>query len=158
MRKNKFFAYSFMINKEGAYAEENSCSGIPYSDRKDFNSQIEKCIGETQMSTYLSQITTDIYDLAKPIISAHMIKRFPNQICISKEMVQLYSDNYPTNEGEIVVRSKVVKFSCVSIPSENAFSLERRALEGENLQAELINMPVKFTSHEHEPEKFNLEQ
>ena len=110
------------------------------------------------MSTSLSQITTDIYDLAKPIISAHMIKRFPNQICISKEMVQLYSDNYPTNEEEIVVRSKLVKFSCVSIPSENAFSLERRALEGENLQAELINMPVKFISHEHEPEKFNLEQ
>ena len=167
MKKNRFVAYSYMLNKDGSDREERQCSGIPSADREEYNRENQECIKKEEIITPLRNIVRRLYSLASPKVSVHLVKKQANQLCISREKIQICAprtQNHPAatknfREGNVPVevQPRLVEFSCVPLPSQKAFSLERRAKRGDNLQAELSRLPVHFTTNEYEAVLCNVE-
>lgn len=163
LKKDKHFAYSYMLNKDGVSSnDEGQCSGIPYSDREEFKKEIKKCAKtDEELPTPVVEIARDMFKLAKPKVSTHLVKKLANRLCVSREMIQLLA-RHPSSKIDsdktIVVRPRIIEFSCVGIPSWKAYSLEHRANRGENLQAELRNLPIHLSTIEYEPEVCLLEE
>jgi len=159
MKKNHFFAYSYMLHKEGSDSDHQHCSGIPSVDRDEYRRESQECIKKEEIFTPLEGIYRRLHTLANPTVSVHLVKKQANQVCISRERVNICSPktqshpiekNYLEGNKPVEVRPKNVKFSCVDLPSQKAFSLERRAKHGDNLQAELNKLPVHFSTTEYE--------
>ncbi len=166
MKKNRFFAYSYMLNKEGSSSEGHQCTGIPHEDREEYNRESQQCIKKEEILTPLKNVYHRLFTLANPTVSVHLVKKQANQICVSRQKVKLCSPR--TQEEPIAktylqgnipaeVKPRNVEFSCVPLPSQKAFSLERRAKRGDNLQAELQRLPVHFSHTEYEPVLCNVE-
>ena len=167
MKKNHFFAYSYMLNKEGSDSDDQQCSGIPSVDREEYRRESQDCIRKEEIFTPLEGIYRKLYILANPTVSVHLVKKQANQVCISRERVNICSPktqshplnkNYLEGNKPVEVRPKNVQFSCVDLPSQKAFSLERRAKHGDNLQAELNKLPVHFTTTEYEAVLCNVDK
>ena len=167
MKKNHFFAYSYMLNKEGSDSDDQQCSGIPSVDREEYRRESQDCIRKEEIFTPLEGIYRKLYTLANPTVSVHLVKKQANQVCISRERVNICSPktqshplkkNYLEGNKPVEVRPKNVQFSCVDLPSQKAFSLERRAKHGDNLQAELNKLPVHFTTTEYEAVLCNVDK
>lgn len=69
---------------------------------------------------------------------------------MTKEETQQRDDHGDVDA--MVVRPKIIGFSCVDSPSDVATSLERRANQGEDLQVELQKLTIDFTTVEYEPD------
>jgi hypothetical protein len=160
MKKDRYFAYSYMLNKEGSSSHDEQCSGIPHSDREEYRRESQECIKKEEIFTPLSGIYRRLYALGNPTTSVHLVKKQANQVCISREKVNIcprktHSVPAPKTflQGSmpVQVKPKTVEFSCLDRPSQKAFSLERRAKRGDNLQAELHKLAVHFTTTEYEP-------
>ena len=167
MNEDRFAAYSYMLNKQGSNSEEQQCSGIPREDREEFHRQIQKCIKQEEIITPLKGIYRRLNTLANPTVSVHLIKKQANQLCVSRQRVNVCPRNNQALpivkkhlQGNIPaeVRPRNVEFTCVDLPSQKAFSLERRAKRGDNLQAELNRLPVHFSTTEYEPVLCNQKQ
>jgi hypothetical protein len=166
MKKNRFFAYSYMLNKDGSKHEERQCSGIPSVDREEYNRESQECIKKEEIITPLKNIARRLYNIASPKVSIHLVKKQANQLCVSREKIQICAPRTQTHpatktyrEGNVPVevQPRLVEFSCVPLPSQKAFSLERRANRGDNLQAELSRLPVHFSTNEYEAVLCNVE-
>ena len=166
MKKEKHFAYSYMLNKEGSSSEGQRCSGIPTEDREEFQRESQQCIKKEEIRTPLMNIYHRLYSLANPTVSVHLVKRQANQVCVSRQRVKVCQQlpqqqqqlqEQPMNKRFLQgnqpaeVRQRNVDFTCLDLPSQKAFNLERRAKRGDNLQAELLKLPVHFSSTEYEP-------
>ena len=170
MRKSKLVAYSYMLDKEGSQERESEqCSGIPKEDRDEYKREVEKCIKKEEIITPLKNVYRRLQQLANPTTIVHLIKKQANQVCISRERINICNQHQqqqhqPQQEQQVPenkrflqgnipaeVRPRNVQFSCVDLPSQKAFSLERRARRGDNLQVELHKLPVHFTTVEYEP-------
>ena len=162
MENNRFFAYSYMINKEGSDSHNHQCSGIPSAERREFENKAQKtCVKKEEIFTPLNGVVRQLQTLANPLVSVHLIKKQANQLCVSRQMVKICSSKKSQDEQQVArnflegnqpveVKPRLVEFSCVDLPSQKAFSLERRAKRGENLQAELNRLPIHFTNTEYE--------
>ena len=166
MKENRFFAYSYMLNKDGSDSEDRKCSGIPSVDREEYNRESQECIKKEEIITPLRNIVRRLYTLANPKVSVHLVKKQANQLCVSREKIQICAPRTQAHpapkthrEGNVPVevQPRLVEFSCVPLPSQKAFSLERRAKRGDNLQAELARLPVHFTTNEYEAALCNVE-
>ncbi len=162
MKKDKHFAYSYMLNKEGSSSEGQQCSGIPSEDREEFNRETQQCIKREEIPTRLMNIYRRLYSLANPTVSVHLVKRQLNQICISRQRVKVcpvqsqlqnqdQTKNYLQGSQPAEVKQRNIQFTCLDLPSQKAFNLERRAKRGDNLQSELHRLPVHFAATEYEP-------
>ena len=112
--------------------------------------------------THLGDVLEQLTNLAKPTTSVHIVKRKSDRICISRERVQVFSNHPPTrtmrNDVTEVVRPKTVEYSCIPMTNQNAFTMESRAFSGENLETELSNLPIHFSTTEYEPEECYIEK
>jgi hypothetical protein len=167
MKKDHFFAYSYMLNKEESNSDDRQCSGIPHEDREEYKRESQQCIKKEEIFTPLRNIYHRLYTLANPTVSVHLVKKQANQLCVSRQKVKLCSPKtqdepiaktYLQGNIPVEVKPKLVEFSCVPLPSQKAFSLERRAKRGDNLQAELHKLPVHFSQTEYEPVLCNVEK
>ena len=91
MKKNQFFAYSYMLNNEGSQSGEEQCSGIPHSDREEYRRESEQCIKKEEIMTPLKEVYHRLNMLASPIVSVHVIKKQANQLCVSREKINICS-------------------------------------------------------------------
>jgi hypothetical protein len=159
MKKERFAAYTYLLKEESSSSENEQCSGIPSRDREEFEEERKVCIKKREIITPLENVYQRLYKLAKPFVSVHLIEKQVNQLCISREKVKICSrktlvEPVPTTYLEglkpVEVKPRLVEYSCIPLPSQKAFSMERRAKGGENLQAELYRLPVHFTKTEYE--------
>lgn len=154
MKKDSHFAYSYMI-------ENAQCSGIPQPERALFEEDQRECIKKRDIITPLRSIERRLQQLALPLVSVHMVEKQENQVCISRQRVKVCAHKsqeqaisnklYLDGQKPVELQQRLVDYTCVALPSQKAFSLERRAKAGENLQAELQDRPVHFSKMEYEP-------
>jgi len=161
LHKERFAAYSYILDKEtGSSSQNEVCSGIPSQDREEYRQKSEECVKQREIPTRLEDIYQRLYQLAQPTISVHLVEKQTGQLCISREKVKIcarktlqkeVATTYLEGIKPVQVKARLVEYSCVDLPSQKAFSLERRAKGGDNLQAELSRLPVHFTRTEYEP-------
>merc|ERR1712112_487879 len=70
-----------------------------------------------------------------------------NKVCISKEKVKTCGG--ASSQGGMT--QKTMKFACIAAPSTKAQTLEKRAMAGESLGAELTVFSTAYTKMEAEP-------
>ena len=158
----RYFAYSYMLNKDGSQSENQQCSGIPREDREEFNREMQQCIKKEEIPTPLMNIYRRLYSLADPTVSVHLVKRQANQICISRQRVkvcpqqqqqqqQQQTKSFLQGNQPVEIKQRQIEFTCLDLPSQKGFNLERRARRGDNLQSEIRKLPVHFATTEYEP-------
>ena len=91
MKKDKFAAYSYMIN-------ERQCNGIPSEDREEYERQIRKCVKKEEIKTPLENVYDRLQQLSKPTTSVHLVKKQANQICISRERINVCPQQQKNNQ------------------------------------------------------------
>merc|ERR1712040_31787 len=138
-------ALSFMLNKSGAKAGFERCSGLPADLKEEFVREATKCPREVIIPTPVSKLYEDISFLNRPTGMMHIVDKQSNQLCISKHMVK------PCLSKPISIKQKSVEFVCIPKPSIKARSIEKRALSGESLFQEISQLPTIFRRVEFEP-------
>merc|ERR1712219_39616 len=148
-------ALSFMLNKSGAQAGFERCSGLPADLKDEFVRESTKCPREVIIPTPVSKLYEHIslghygcympgyscdYDWADkrswyPTGMKHIVDKQSNQLCISKQMVKTCLSK------PLSIKKKSVEFACIPQPSVKASSLQKRALSGESLQ-EISQLPT----------------
>jgi len=160
MEKDSHVAYSYMVRKQSSSQEARQCSGIPSHVRSQVERQEQECVKKQELWTRLETVYHNLWKMAKPSISVHLVEKQVNAVCISRQKVKICSQKtlekqVPTTYLEglqpLEVRSKLVEYSCVQLPSPKGYSLEKRAKGGENLFNELEKLPVMFSRVEYEP-------
>jgi len=138
-------ALSFMLNKSGAEAGFERCSGLPAVLKEEFVRESTKCPREVIIPTPVSKLYERISVLNIPNGMKHIVDKQSNQLCISKQMVKTCLSK------PISIKQKSVEFVCIPQPSIKARSLEKRALSGESLFQEISQLPTIFRRVEFEP-------
>merc|ERR1712136_251128 len=122
-------ALSFMLNKSGAQAGFERCSGLPAALKEEFVRESTKCPREVIIPTPVSKLYEHIslggkyncqnYDCGPErwLGMKHIVDKQSNQLCVSKQMVK----------------------TC---------SLQKRALSGESLLQEISQLPTVFRREE----------
>merc|ERR1712055_1281554 len=120
--KPKLAAMSYMLNKNGnAYPS----AGVPQSDRAEFMAQLHQCARERVVPTPIVPVFERVRTLAMPLVSAHKVEKQMNRVCISKEKIKISGG--------------------VAGASSQAQTLEKRAMAGESLGAELTGLSTAYT-------------
>merc|ERR1712055_318202 len=138
-------ALSFMLNKSGAQAGFERCSGLPAALKEEFVRESTKCPREVIIPTPVSKLYEHISGLSIPTGMKHIVDKQANQLCVSKQMVKTCLSK------PVSIKQKSVEFACVPQPSVLARSLEKRALSGEVLFQEISQLPTVFRKVEFEP-------
>merc|ERR1712055_472763 len=138
-------ALSFMLNKSGAQAGFERCSGLPVALKEEFVRESTKCPREVIIPTPVSKLYEHISGLSIPTGMMHIVDKQANQLCVSKQMVKTCLSK------PVSIKQKSVEFACVPQPSVLARSLEKRALSGEVLFQEISQLPTVFRKVEFEP-------
>merc|ERR1711972_461058 len=138
-------ALSFMLNKSGAEAGFERCSGLPAVLKEEFVRELTKCPREVIIPTPVSKLYERISVLNIPNGMKHIVDKQSNQLCISKQMVKTCLSK------PISIKQKSVEFVCIPKPSIKARSIEKRALSGESLFQEISQLPTIFRRVEFEP-------
>merc|ERR1719402_1285697 len=149
--KPKLAAMSYMLNKNGnAYPS----AGVPQSDRAEFLAQIHQCARERVVPTPIVPVFERVRTLVMPLVSAHKVEKQMNRVCISKEKIKVSGGGAgASSQGSMP--QKLVKFACVAAPSVQAQTLEKRAMAGESLGAELTGLSTAYTKMVSEPMNFD---
>merc|ERR1712168_527941 len=161
-------ALSFMLNKSGAQAGFERCSGLPAALKEEFVRESTKCPSEVIIPTPVSELYEHIFlggkwdepwgepwgeewlnedtsVLGIPPVMKHKVDKQSNQLCVSKQMVNRCPKSKPLS-----IRKKSVEFAYIAQPSVKAGSLEERALSGESLLQEITQLPTTFRREEYE--------
>merc|ERR1719175_581844 len=138
-------ALSFMLNKSGAKAGFERCSGLPATLKEEFVRESTKCPREVMIPTPVTKLYEHISVLNVPAGMKHIVDKQSNQLCVSKQIVKTCLSK------PLSIKQKSVEFSCVSHPSMLSRSLEKRALAGESLIQEIGQLPTVFRKVEFEP-------
>ena len=141
-------AVSYILNKSGAQAGEIAprCEGIPTKYRDEYKQDVQKCLKEKAIPSPMKKILSMLPAISKPVINTHVVMKQSRELCVSKQMVKLCQNSHPVKMAQ-----KVVDLVCVPYPSEEAESLEKRALAGQSLISELSMKPVSLRKVEFEP-------
>merc|ERR1711862_469831 len=117
-------ALSFMLNKSGAQAGFERCSGLPAALKEEFVRESTKCPREVIIPTPVSKLHGHISALNIPMKPGmkHIVDKQSNQLCVSKQMVKSCLSK------PVSIKKKSVEFACIPQPSVKASSLEKRAL------------------------------
>merc|ERR1711872_1066043 len=129
-------ALSFILNKSGSAPGFVHCAGIPSTLKTEFVREVTKCSREVIVPSPVSKLYKRISVLTKPTGMMHIVEKQSTKICISKPLS---------------IKQKSVEFVCVPKPSVLARSLEKRAMSGESLFAEISQLPTVFRKVEFEP-------
>merc|ERR1719385_285362 len=147
-------ALSFMLNKSGAQAEFERCSGLPAALKEEFVRESTKCPREVIIPTPVSKLYEHIslggkyncqnYDCGPErwLGMKHIVDKQSNQLCVSKQMVKTCLSK------PVSIKKKSVEFACIPQPSVKASSLQKRALSGESLLQEISQLPPVFRREE----------
>merc|ERR1711972_827453 len=138
-------ALSFMLNKSGAQAGFERCSGLPAALKEEFVLESTKCSREVIIPTPVTKLYEHISVLNIPAGMKHIVDKQSNQVCVSKQMVKTCLSK------PLSIKQKSVEFACIPHPSIKARSLEKRALSGESLFQEISQLPTIFRRVEFEP-------
>merc|ERR1712219_105798 len=138
-------ALSFMLNKSGAKAGFERCSGLPATLKEEFVRESTKCPREVMIPTPVTKLYEHISVLNQPAGMKHIVEKQPTKVCISKQMVKTCLSK------PLSIKQRSVEFACLPWPSVQARSLEKRALAGEVLIRELSQLPTVFRKVEFEP-------
>ena len=157
--KPKLAAMSYMLNKEGSSGSSSGarCAGIPSAYLPEYKNAAQVCVKERNIPTPILPIFERMQALNKPVVSAHMVEKQRNQICISKEKIHICSGQSEVSHQGMVrssplaIKTKKVEYACIAAPSSKAQSLEKRAKGGESLSMELTSIPTAFSKMEAEP-------
>merc|ERR1712168_984934 len=149
--KPKLATMSYMLNKNGnAYPS----AGVPQSDRAEFLAQIHQCSRERVVPTPIVPVFERVRTLVMPLVSAHKVEKQMNRVCISKEKIKVSGGGAgASSQGSMP--QKLVKFACVAAPSVQAQTLEKRAMAGESLGAEVTGLSTAYTKMVTEPMNFD---
>merc|ERR1711982_156340 len=136
-----------MLNKSGAQAGFERCSGLPAALKEEFVRESTKCPSEVIIPTPVSelyehiflggkwdepwgepwgerwgdeQLNEDTSVLGIPPVMKHKVDKQSNQLCVSKQMVNRCPKSKPLS-----IRKKSVEFACIAQPSVKAGSLLR---------------------------------
>merc|ERR1719290_444389 len=131
-------ALSFMLNKSGAQAGFERCSGLPAALKEEFVRESTKCPREVIIPTPVSKLYEHISGLSIPTGMKHIVDKQSNQLCVSKQMVKTCLSK------PVSIKKKSVEFACIPQPSVKASSLEKRALSGQSLFQEISQLPTVF--------------
>ena len=96
MSSPKLSAYSYMI--------EQQCEGIPSEHKQQYLEETRKCLRKTNIPTEVSKI----FNQKQSFYGKHLSEERNNQICISKEKVNICSSSSLPNE---VINKKVKEYS-----------------------------------------------
>merc|ERR1711862_12060 len=137
-------ALSFMLNKSGAQAGFERCSGLPAALKEEFVRETTKCPREVIIPTPVSKLYEHISALNIPMKPGmkHIVDKQSNQLCVSKQMVKSCLSK------PVSIKKKSVEFACIPQPSVKASSLEKRALSGVSLIQEISQLPTVFRTEE----------
>merc|ERR1712055_632639 len=135
-------ALSFMLNKSGAQAGFERCSGLPAALKEEFVRESIKCPREVIIPTPVSKLYEHISGLSIPTGMKHIVDKQAHQLCVSKQMAKTCLSN------PVSIKKKSVEFACIQQPSVKASSLEKRALSGESLFQEISQLPTVFRKEE----------
>merc|ERR1711862_614062 len=137
-------ALSFMLNKSGAQAGFERCSGLPATLKEEFVRESTKCPREVIIPTPVSKLYEHISVLNIPMKPGmkHIVDKQSNQLCVPKQMVKSCLSK------PVSIKKKSVEFACIQQPSVKASSLEKRALSGESLFQEITQLPTVFRKEE----------
>jgi len=138
-------ALSFIVNKSGSAPGFVHCAGIPSTLKTEFVREVTKCSREVIVPSPVSKLYKRISVLTKPTGMMHIVEKQSTKICISKQMVKICLSK------PLSIKQKSVEFVCVPKPSVLARSLEKRAMSGESLFAEISQLPTVFRKVEFEP-------
>merc|ERR1711972_921933 len=131
-------ALSFVLNKSGAQAGFERCSGLPAALKEEFVRESTKCPREVIIPTPVSKLYEHISGLSIPTGMKHIVDKQSNQLCVPKQMVKTCLSK------PVSIKRKSVEFACIPQPSVKASSLEKRALSGESLFQEISQLPTVF--------------
>merc|ERR1719290_717240 len=131
-------ALSFMLNKSGAKAGFERCSGLPAALKEEFVRESTKCPREVMIPTPVTKLYEHISVLNIPAGMKHIVDKQSNQLCVSKQMVKTCLSK------PVSIKKKSVEFACIPQPSVKASSLEKRALSGQSLFQEISQLPTVF--------------
>merc|ERR1711982_251183 len=137
-------ALSFMLNKSGAQAGFERCSGLPAALKEEFVRESTKCPREVIIPTPVSKLYEHISALNIPMKPGmkHIVDKQSNRLCVSKQMVKSCLSK------PVSIKKKSVEFACIPQPSVKASSLEKRALSGVFLIQEISQLPTVFRTEE----------
>merc|ERR1712136_74080 len=135
-------ALSFMLNKSGAQAGFERCSGLPAALKEEFIRESTECPREVIIPTPVSKLYEHISSLSIPTGMKHIVDKQSNQLCVSKQMVKTCLSK------PVSIKKKSVEFACIPQPSVKASSLEKRALSGQSLFQEISQLPTVFRKEE----------
>merc|ERR1719283_599666 len=138
-------ALSFMLNKSGAKAGFERCSGLPAALKEEFIRESTQCPRKVIIPTQVSRVYEHISVLNIPTGMRHIVDKQSHQLCVSKQMVKSCLTK------PLSIKQKSVEFACIPQPSVKARSLEKRALSGEPLFQEVSQLPTIFRRVEFEP-------
>ena len=96
MSSPKMSAYSYMI--------EQQCEGIPSEHKQQYLEETQKCLRKTTIPTEVSKI----FNQKQSFYGKHLSEERNNQICISKEKVNICSSSSFPNE---VINKKVKRIN-----------------------------------------------
>merc|ERR1719167_564251 len=145
-------ALSFMLNKSGAQAGFESCSGLPSDQKEEFVRETTKCPRMVIIPTPVSKLYERISSLTSLEHSNGMAMKhivinqvtFIPKTCISKQLVK-------TCQFPISFKKKTVKFVCFPALSDKAKSIVKRALAGESVVQELAPYRTFYRKVVNEP-------
>merc|ERR1712055_893539 len=143
--KPKLAAESYMLPKRG---NSYPCAGVPHADREELKAEIQECAKEIVVPTPIIPIFERALAAPMPLLSVHKVEKQMNKVCISKEKIKTCGGASGAQGG---MTQKTVKFACVAGPSTKAQTLEKRAIAGESLGAELTGFSTAYTKMEAEP-------
>merc|ERR1719402_1751101 len=145
--KPKLAAESYMLPKRG---NSYPSAGVPHSDKEELKAEIQECAKEIVVPTPIIPIFERALAAPMPLLSAHKVEKQMNKVCISKEKIKTCGGaSGASSQGGMT--QKTVKFACVAAPSTKAQTLEKRAMAGESLGAELTGFSTTYTKMEAEP-------
>jgi len=145
-------ALSFMLNKSGAEAGFERCSGLPSDQKEEFVRETTKCPRMVIIPTPVSKLYERISSLTSLEHSNGMAMKhivinqvtFIPKTCISKQLVK-------TCQFPISFKKKTVKFVCFPALSDKAKSIVKRALAGESVVQELAPYRTFYRKVVNEP-------
>jgi len=140
-------AFSYMMAKRG---NSYPCAGVPHSEREELTAEIHECVKEIVVPTPIIPLFERALTAPMPLLSAHKVEKQMNKVCISKEKIKTCGGALrASSQGGMT--QKTMKFACVAAPSTKAQTLEKRAMAGESLGAELTGFSTTYTKMEAEP-------
>nr|ADD73551.1 vitellogenin 1 [Paracyclopina nana] len=155
MSKPRFAAYTYMI-------QENSCQGVPASDKQRYEEEKSECVKEefipTPVDSLIRKVAAKGLKITRPLMSQHVVEKHmqSGQTCISIQKIRVCSKNNQEETQEpkpSQVARRRLQFVCIDRPSILAQQLEQKALSGESLNVQsLLGQSVAYTKLVYEPQ------